>query len=138
MLFRMSLRGLGEIAEFEIIQDGDLVVKPVGMVAPPEIDESAILTMPAGEKLEGLTVANATPAVLNELGMPPSVTGVIVLNPGPKAGRVGLRPGDILLEINNEEIVSVEDIAAALDKSNRRVKIQAQRGNQSLTLRFGL
>jgi len=138
MLFRMSLRGLGETAAFEIIHDGALVVKDVGMVAPPQIDESAILSMPAGGKLEGLTVADASPAILNELHLPPQVTGVIVLNPGPVAGRVGLRPGDVLREINRETITSVEDVAPALDKSNRRVLITAQRGAQRLTLRFGL
>jgi Do/DeqQ family serine protease len=138
MLFRMSLRALGDVAAFEIIQGDETLVKNVGMVAPPQIDTSNILQMPEGAALEGLAVAVATPAILNELWLPPTLRGVIVLNPGPNAGSVGLRIGDILNAINNMDIVTAQDVPKALEKSSRRVKVEAMRGSQRITLRFGL
>ena len=138
MLFRMSLRALGDVAAFEIIQGDETLVKNVGMVAPPQIDTSNILQMPEGAALAGLAVAVATPAILNELWLPPTLRGVIVLNPGPNAGSVGLRIGDILNAINNMDIVTAQDVPKALEKSSRRVKVEAMRGSQRITLRFGL
>jgi len=138
MLFRMSLRGQGALVDFDVIQNGAVTTVAVPMVAPPEVQEEDVLQMPAGAALEGLTVALASPALLNKLRLPPTLKGVIVLNPGPKAGRTGLRPGDVLREINNIPITAPQDVPEALAKSTRRVKISAQRGNQRLTLRFGL
>ncbi|WP_420861388.1 trypsin-like peptidase domain-containing protein [Algirhabdus cladophorae] len=138
MLFRMSLRGQGDLVDFDVILNGQEKTVAVPMLAPPKIQQSTVLQMPVDGPLAGLSVALADAAVRTELRLPPSVQGVVVLNPGPTAGRIGLRPGDVLREINNTPIVALQDVADTLNSSGRRVKISAQRGNQRLTLRFGL
>lgn len=62
------------------------------------------------------------------MGLSLSLTGVVVVDPGPYGGRAGLRTGDILESINADEIQRPRDVETALTDPGRYVQIGLVRG----------
>jgi serine protease Do len=54
-----------------------------------------------------------------ELGMPRNAHGVVVesVSPDGRAADAGIRPGDVILEVNRQPVSGVEELRAALRKS---------------------
>jgi serine protease Do len=113
---------IGKDVEVEVLRDGqEKTVKvkieemPKGAGGPEEEGEEE--AAPAGEKL-GLMVAPVTPDVAKELGIEPGA-GVVVrgVKSGSTAEEGGLRPGDVILEVNRKPVKSVEDFKDAVGKS---------------------
>ena len=82
--------------------------------AQPARDEQTI----AGHNpLDGATVVNLSPAVADQLGMDPFAGshGVMITKiTGGLAANVGLRPGDLVREVNGHTLTTVGDLKAAL------------------------
>ena len=78
------------------------------------------------------------PAVAAEFNLRGVESGVMVVTPGPAAGRGGLRAGDILLNINGQQIDTTADVAQAASADRRTWTFRYQRGNQLGVLRFRL
>lgn len=75
------------------------------------------------EPLEGLTLGNITDEIRKKLGIPSSVKGAFALNvkDGSLASRLGFIEGDIIIQIENQEIASVNDIKAIGSIEGKRV-----------------
>jgi len=86
--------------------------------------------------LPGLTVGLINPVAIVRLQLPLSATGVAVLDPGPHAGRAGVKPGDILLAINGEEVAEAEDVPRLLQEAGRRLQLDLSRRGQRVSLRM--
>ena len=87
--------------------------------------------------LPGLTVARANPAVIARFGLPLSLRGVIVTDPGPYGARAGLRRGDAVLAINGRRVARSRDVERALKESGRWLRLDLLRKGQQLSLRLG-
>jgi len=75
------------------------------------------------EPLEGLMLGNITDEIRKKTGIPASVKGVFVLSvkDGSLASRLGFIEGDIIIQIENQEITSVGDIKALGNIEGKRV-----------------
>ncbi len=64
----------------------------------------------------GLSVADLTPDVRNEVQVQPSVHGAVVedVKPGSPADNAGLQRGDVIMEVNRHAVKSASDAAQAL------------------------
>jgi serine protease Do len=74
--------------------------------------------------LASVQVANLTPETARELDLPNNVRGVVVTNVDPDSGVAELQKGDVIEEINQQPIASIEDynkIAESLDRSQPQV-----------------
>jgi serine protease Do len=74
--------------------------------------------------LASIQVANLTPERARELDLPNNVRGVVVTNVNADSGMAELQKGDVIEEINQQPISSVEDynkIAGSLDRSQPQV-----------------
>ena len=136
MIFRMSVAGMGNVAAVTRYRDGGEEIIDVRMIAPPDNESDAVLTLGRNTALPGLTVGQITPALLSELRLPVSLRGVVVVDPGPVGARVGLRRGDVLLGINNERIQDPADVERVLARAGRWIAVDAQRAGRRLSLRF--
>jgi serine protease Do len=56
---------------------------------------------------------------------------------GSWASRIGLRPGDIILSINNRKISLVGDVRAATTEPSDRWLIEIRRGDKKLRVEVG-
>ena len=63
------------------------------------------------ESLSGLAVADLTPALRRRLGVPPRIAGAVAteVTPGASAARLGLRPGEVIMELNRQPVASATD-----------------------------
>jgi Do/DeqQ family serine protease len=85
----------------------------------------------------GMTLAPMSPMVARQFQIPTTVRGVAVtdLDPAGAAARAGIRPGDVVRQINGQAVTTPEDLRAALAKAKDRPALAyVQRGDQSLYL----
>ncbi|MDO6584074.1 trypsin-like peptidase domain-containing protein [Salipiger sp. 1_MG-2023] len=136
MLFRMSVRGIGHVADVDYLSGGAERSAQVEMIAAPETPARAAVTLGAREVLPGLSLSRINPAVETELGMSFTEDGVIVTDPGPYGTRIGLRPGDMLLAIGNGAVTAPSDVGPLLRKAAPNVTIILKRGTSRVSLRF--
>lgn len=80
----------------------------------PERDERKIQGM---NPFDGATIVNMSPALGDELGFDPFISGVMVLKieRGSAANYNRLRPGDFLIGLNDEDITSTRQFESLLD-----------------------
>ena len=85
----------------------------------------------------GLKLSNLTPEMARRLDMEESA-GVIVVGviPDSKADAAGIRPGDLIIEINHQAIVSVKDFKEFIDQSRKAdgINLLVKRANAGLVV----
>jgi serine protease Do len=83
----------------------------------------------------GLTVANLSIEARRRLQLPPEQQGVVVtaVEPGSPADLAGIRPGDIIEEVNRQPVHSLEDFREAVSdaKEQETLLLLVQRGDAS-------
>jgi S1-C subfamily serine protease len=138
MLYYMTVAGIGAQITVTAVRDRVQEEFKVAMIGPPELPPREERTLGARDVLEGLTIANVNPAVLAQYQLPILPSGVVVLNTGQIAPRIGLQTGDLLREIDGQEINSPLDAVRALRNARRSVSLVVERGGQLVLLRFRL
>jgi S1-C subfamily serine protease len=140
MVFRMSVAGLGKVAQVTSLRDGVQQTVAVELRSAPETPPRAPVRLDENAPLPGLTVLNVNPAVLAEFNLPLGTEGVVVENPGPYGARFGMRPGDVILSINGDTITRTAQVGDALREAvaARALRVDLQRGLQRLSLRSRL
>lgn len=86
----------------------------------------------------GVTVRPLDRELADELRFPTEASGLVVTSiaDGKPAARAGLRPGDLIEEVDGHAVVDARSMAFALDHaSDRSVVIHADRGPRELTFR---
>jgi len=83
--------------------------------------------------LSGAKVANLSPAVADELSIT-GTSGVVVLETEAYsiARRVGIQPGDIIVEINGEKVDTSENLERLASKGARVWRMTIQRGDRTI------
>ena len=79
------------------------------------------LVIRARSPLLGAKVANLSPALAEELRIDPSVEGVVVIEvpSGSRAEASGFQRGDIVVNVNNEQIGKTRDLDRVMQGSGR-------------------
>ena len=82
----------------------------------------------------GVTVAPMTPELAGQLGLPRSSKGLVIqdVQDDSRAADAGLRPGDVIEEVNRQPVQSVADLRSALEKGGDRplLLLVNREGNQ--------
>lgn len=136
MMFRMAAEGVGGKMDVTYLRKGREKGAKVALIAPPESPARDQVTVDGDRVLGGLSVVNINPAVAAEYGLPQSASGVLVVDTGAVAARVGLRTGDILLRVNKTDITDTDDFRKATRKDSRSWAVEYLRGGQRAVLRF--
>lgn len=136
MIYRMSVAGMGRRAEVVLIRGGQRQQIEVQLITPPDTPPRDEVTLSERSLLPGLRLARINPAVLADLNLPLESKGVAVLDRGPFGGRVGLRSGDVIVEINGISVETPQDVANVLGGQARRIGMVIQRGDRRSLLRF--
>ena len=136
MIFRMSVAGSGQTVKVKRLRGGQDAVIDVALIVAPDDPPRAQITLGERSLLPGLTLARVNPALMTEMNLPLETTGVVVVDPGPFAPRVGVRPGDVILNVNGVEVTHPDEAETLLGGQVRRVQMLIQRGNRRISLRF--
>jgi len=73
------------------------------------------------KSLDGVSVENITPETAQDLKLPASTPGVVVseVNPASRAADAGLKPGDVIQQVNHQAVANTRDFSQALGKPGK-------------------
>ncbi|MCZ6453095.1 MAG: Do family serine endopeptidase [Alphaproteobacteria bacterium] len=114
--FRIATGVIGDTADLSVMRaDGDIRIR-LPLEAPPEIPPRDEALLRGAQPIAGATVVNLSPAVAEERGLSRLATGVVIVDVarGSPAARLGFRPDDIVLEVNDTEIESVATLLSVV------------------------
>lgn len=111
--------GMG--ARLTILREGGAQTVEVTIGELPERGPAAAAA-PGRPEPPGLSVADVTPEVAQKLRLPAGLQGVVVTEvmPGGPAAEAGLRPGDIIQEVNRSPVRSAREFARAVEQAGIR------------------
>jgi serine protease Do len=75
-----------------------------------------------GEMVMGMRVSPLTPIIREQLHLSESQTGVSVVDVdrGSEAAKRGIRPGDIIVDVNNEPVKTADDLKKAFETARKK------------------
>jgi Do/DeqQ family serine protease len=138
LIYHISVAGPGTEIVVEYLRDDHQREVAVRLEAPPDDAAGAPVIVSPGLPLAGLTVADLTPRLLAEFGLPVDAEGVVVLAPGARGGRGGLQQGDVILAVNGRAVQSATDVAEAAAEGGRNWYFELVRQGRRLRLFFRL
>ena len=138
MMFRMSVAGLGQGADITRLRDGALRTITVTMATAPETPARDSRRLGDASSLPGLVVETINPGVIAEFGLPLHASGALVAQPGPLGARLGVQPGDIVVQANGQAVANSASLAQVLAQRGAVIDLQILRGQQRLSLRARL
>jgi serine protease Do len=96
-------------------------------------EEGQKMISPQKESDWGITVQELTPQLAQQLGLDSGTTGVVIsdITQGSPAAEAGLRPGDLITEVNHKGINNLNDYQQALKqlKKNNNLLLLVKRGS---------
>ena len=102
------------------------IVEQPKEVAEAGGDEEAPGAETSGETaLSGLEARNLTPDISQQLGLPPTLAGVVItgVSPDSAAADAGVQPGDVILEVNRQAVRSVTDLKRINNKLSKNESV---------------
>ncbi len=137
MQFRIATLQVGSRAKVNIWRDGRIKTLRLPLVAPPEVPARNVQTIAGNVPLAGATIANLSPALAYEMSMPFGQQGVVVMsvNQRSTAARMRLKPRDIIVSVNGQDVEEVEQLMKLLNQDRGSWEIAIRRGGQIITVR---
>lgn len=118
----VSSRPPGQAVRLTVVRNGQRQTV-TATLAPLEVAQNASdgspgVDRPGRQERLGISVANLTPEIRQELNVPGNVPGVVVadVRDGSPAGDQGMAPGDVITEANGVKVSSIEDFRTAMGK----------------------
>ncbi|MCC1482504.1 trypsin-like peptidase domain-containing protein [Roseibaca sp. Y0-43] len=138
MMFRLAAKGIGGQSVLQTRRGSEARAVTIELIAPPEQPARETRQIAGRSALTGLEVMRINPAVISEFGLAPDAEGILVTQARDLAGRVGLRPGDVLLAINGTRVGSTDDVLRLSQEQTRTWVIDLIREGRQVALRFRL
>jgi S1-C subfamily serine protease len=104
-------------------------------MAAPAPSKDDVRNLAGQHPLDGARVSNIVPGVADELGID-EAEGVVVLSVrrSSTAARYGFLPGDIIVQIGQEQVATVTDLERLLSARQRMWLVAVRRGDKVFNL----
>jgi serine protease Do len=131
--------GTGVEAKLDVLREGKSRVISAKLGEMP-VEAGKAQDKPGGSRaqpgsLDGLTLESLSPELRRKLRVAPDVNqGAVVtdVQPGSPAAAAGLRPGDIVLEVNRQKVDSAERFKQLYSSAKGNVLLLVHRGGSSI------
>ena len=135
--YRFATKPLGGTAQVGLLRQGREVVASVSLQSAPDTPREEIEIRSRSPFL-GVTVANLSPALADELRLDPQSRGVVIVGvaDGSEAQSIGFQRGDIVVSVNNQKIGKSADLDRVAHAGGRLWRVTIQRGNQQISVTF--
>jgi serine protease Do len=137
--FRVATKGIGNTVNVTYMRNGDTRSAPVRLIKAPETTPRDISEIAGQNPLQGVKVANMSPAYADELQVDVT-SGVMITEMDRRsiAARLGFRPGDVIQTVNGRKITTVEGLKSALTGKQGRWTVTVNRGGRTLSLSISI
>jgi Do/DeqQ family serine protease len=135
--YRFATKPLGGEAKIGLMRQGKEVVAPVSLQALPDTPRNEV-EIRARSPFLGVSVANLSPALADELRLDSQTQGVVITNVanGSAAQSLGFQKGDILVSVNGQAIAKSADLERIASAGGRQWRITIMRGSQQISVMF--
>ncbi|HDH96692.1 MAG TPA: PDZ domain-containing protein, partial [Proteobacteria bacterium] len=114
----------GTKVDVRVIHEGKQITRTVIIGELPEkfgAERREIEPERGGESEEnffGMYLGNLTPDVRQRFGIDKGVRGVVIIevDPSGEAAQKGLRPGDVIVEVNHKKVNDLDEFRAAIEE----------------------
>lgn len=137
MIYRMSVVGIGTAVDVSYLSQGILKSSKIDLVEMPNWKANQV-TLGPDFIFRDLNISELTPEFQSKFGLSFSSEGLIVLDPGRIASRLGVRRGDLLREVNGKPVGTIEDAISAISSIKSSGSITIIRSGRRVSLRFRL
>ncbi len=134
--YRLATAGLDRQTDLTVrSSDGRTERVRLELAEAPETPPRDERSLRGATPFAGATVANLSPRLAEELEMPQTKSGVVVMEVEPRsaAARLGLQPKDIVLSLNGREVESTEDLERRARDGRRGWRLDVERDGKVLT-----
>lgn len=140
--FKLATTRRGQSVDVQYVREGKTRSRKVSVDTPQESPKRDAREISAQSPIDGATFVNMSPALGEELGFDPYLSGVMVsqVKRGTYAYGNRLRSGDFIMEVNETKITSTRQLEALLisEQDARRWDVQIDRNGRigKLPLRY--
>jgi Do/DeqQ family serine protease len=135
-IYRVAASSAGTHVVVKYLRNGRVSDVRVLLVKAPETVPRSETKLDGNNPLSGLTVVNLSPAVSEELGIEKVKSGVVVTDVGDGVARqLGFRKGDVIVDVNGQDIDSVETLSEILQEGADTWSLAVNRNGRVLRLR---
>jgi len=138
--YRIATLSSGTSVELELMRGGKNMKISFALIVPPETPAPDETLIKEQSPLKGATLANLSPAICQAYDLRQAEKGVVLvkIDEGSVAARLGFEKGDLILQVNEAKIESVQDVVSALkSRSARGWRLVIDRKDQRVNLFFG-
>jgi Do/DeqQ family serine protease len=135
--YRFATKPLGGDAQIGLLRQGRETALPVALQTAPDTPRDEI-EIRSHSPFLGVTVANLSPALADELRLDTQSHGVVIVKvtDGSAAQSVGFQKGDIVVSVNNQKIEKSADLDRITRAGSRLWRITVDRGGQQISVMF--
>ena len=130
--YRLSTKGIGKIAKLEVLSRNQRRLVSVTLERAPAAEAGDEVEIKGDNPFAGAVVSSLTPELMDKLRLPPETQGVAVVKiaRNSPALRVGLRPGDVIMDLNGETLTEPAQMAELVKAQPLFWKFRINRGGQ--------
>ena len=132
--YRLTTAGIGKSATITLIDKGKEKNVTIALDTAPETAPRDERLLEGRNPFAGATVANLSPKLADELRMPTSTTGVVIMDVkrNSPAARVGFQPKDIIVSLNGTDMASTANVEKALEDNPGFWRLEIIRDGQRI------
>ncbi len=136
--YRVATKGIGGDATLGVIRNGREYVATLALEAAPETVPRDEMQIRGTSPLTGVTVANLSPALAEEIAFRGRPEGVVIVDVDATspAARAGFARGDVVVDVNGIAIASTRELASAAAVRPPIWRLTIRRNGQILQSQF--
>jgi serine protease Do len=118
----------------QVFREGKMQQFNIKLGTLPESGQPGAPGQGGGAALRGLAVQDLTDTLAQQFGLPPGAKGVVITRVDPTSGAAvaGLQRGDVILEVNHQQIQNVQEYQKAIaGKANQPILLLISRGGET-------
>ena len=132
--YRLTTAGLGATVTLTVLDGGKEHQASMTLAAAPETTPREEKLIQGNNPFAGVTAANLSPRVADELHLAPDTAGVVVesLKANSPADRVGFAPKDIIISVNGVAITTTDVLQQAVSGNPSFWRVEIERDGQRI------
>ena len=137
--YALATRGTEGEAEITFQRAAKARTVTLTLERPPETEPRDTRRIAGRSPFAGATVENLSPAVADELNLDVTTTGVVIARVRARspAQRLGLRPGDVVLSVNDAAVETTADLERVARRRLRYWDLAIERDGRRLSVMLG-